>query len=155
MNFDDLIGKTYSEQELYELLLFELEENLEKHFSEHIHLYFDRIENQKICLKEVVHFKDREELYKTNRAIIEKREYFEITHIQNHIDLMLCRFDRTGYVSIVGKDFTHTQDWCRGWADEIPHKPMTPEEIRQAFRELAGFFEDQQELQKLRSKKAV
>lgn len=70
--------------------------------------------------------------------------------------MLLCRFDRTGFVSSIWKDHTRTEEWCLGWADEGPdHGPMTPDEIRQAVLELSGFFIDQQELQKLKSKKAV
>lgn len=156
MNFEDLVGKIFQENEFYELLLFEVEENFERYFSKFIHFYFDRTEDMRIRITEVVYFKDSDEIYKRSRSIIEKKEWFEIAQNHNHLNLLLCRFDRTGWDSAIWKDSTRTQEWRHGWADERPERgPMTPDEIRQGIRELCGFFEDQQELQKLRSKKAV
>ena len=156
MNFELLIGKVFQENEFYELLLFEIEENFELHYPKFIHFYFDRTTDKKIKITEIVFFESSEEIDKKSRTIIEKKEWFEIAHNHKHLDLLLCRFDRTGSVSSVWKDETRTQDWRTGWADEGPDLgPMTPDEIRQGCLELAGFFEDQQELQKLRSKKAV
>lgn len=155
MDFENLVGQTFSENELYELLLFEIEENFEQFFLKFIHIYFDRTEDQKIKIIEVVYFKDDIVMDKKARTIIEKKEWVHIYENHGHIDLMLVRFDRTGKISVVRKNETRTQDWCLGWADEEPHKPMTQDEIRRAFEELAGIFQEQQELQKLRSKKAV
>lgn len=156
MNFDTLIGQTFQENEFYELLLFELEENFEENFSKFIHFYFDRTEVQKIKITEVVHFSDTNEIHKKSRSIIEKKEWFEIAKNHCHLNLLLCRFDRTGFVSSIWKDSTRTQEWCHGWADEGPDLgPMTTEEVRLGFQELVGIFQDQSELQKLRSKKAV
>lgn len=60
-----------------------------------------------------------------------------------------------GTRSVVRKDKKRTEDWRSGSADEKPHKPMTRDEIREAFQELTGAFQDQQDLQKLKSKKAT
>ncbi|MDZ4660561.1 MAG: hypothetical protein SGJ18_02960 [Pseudomonadota bacterium] len=156
MKFENLIGQVFFENEFYELLLFDIEENFEQYFSKFIHFYFDRVEGKKIIITELAYFKDSKEMNKESRKIIEKKEWFEVCQNHNHFNLLLCRFDRTGFVSSVEKDSTLTQEWRRGWADEEPDLgPMTPDEIRQAVRELSGFFCDQQELQKLRSKKAV
>lgn len=155
MDFKSLIGQKYQENEFYELLLFEVEENFELHFSKFIHFYFDRIENQKIKINEVIYFKDSYEMDKKSRQIVEKKEWFEIDQNHGHLNLLFCRFDRTGLTSSIRKDSTRTEEWCHGWADETPRKLMTPDEIRQGFQELAGFFQSQQELQKLRSKKAI
>ena len=156
MNLNSLVGKIYQENEFYELMLFDIEENFEKYSAKFIHFYFDRVENSKIKITQVVHFKDDIEIDNECRRIIEKKEWFEISQNDNHFDLMLCRFDRTGFISLIFKDSTHTQEWKHGWADEGPDLgPMTPDEIRQAVQELSGFFENQQELQKLKSKKAI
>lgn len=156
MNFENLIGQTFFEDEFYELLLFDIEENFEQYFSKHIHFYFSRTSDMKIRITELAYFKKSKEMDKKSRAIIEKSEWFEIAQNHNHFNLLLCRFDRTGFVSSIWKESTRTQEWQHGWADERPDLgPMTPEEIRQAVQELSGFFEDQQELQKLKSKKAV
>ena len=155
MNFQDLVGKTFQESELYELLLFELEENFENNFSKFIHIYFDRVESNKIRVTELVHFQDTMTMDKKSREIIEKKEWFEIDENQCHLNLLLCRFDRTGFTSSIWKDETRTEQWQHGWADERPRKPMTAEKIRLACLELMGVFQDHQEKQKLRSKKAV
>lgn len=155
MDFQKLIGQTFQENEFYELLLFEIEENFTQYFSKFIHFYFERTSDKKLKILEIVYFKDSVELNKKSREIIEKKEWFGIAQNHNHLNLLLCRFDRTGHASSVWKDSTRTQDWCFGWADEEPYVPMTQEEIREAFQELCGVSLEQQELQKLRSKKAV
>lgn len=155
MNFEQLIGRTFQENEFYELMLYEMEDNFAENFSKFIHFYFARAEDKKIRITEMVYFKDSKEMDKKSREIIEKREWFEIAENHGHLNLLLCRFDRTGFTSSISKDSTRTEDWSHGWSDEKPHKPMTPDEIRKGFLELAGFFQDQQELQKLRSKKAI
>ena len=156
MTLKNLVGKTFQENEFYELLLFDIEENFEQYSSKFIHFYFERIETNKIKITHVVYFKDDTENNAQGRSIIEKKEWFQISQNQNHFNLLLCRFDRTGYVSSIWKDHTRTEDWCHGWADEEPDQgPMTPDEIRQAFMELSGVFIDQQEVEKLKSKKAA
>lgn len=156
MNLKSLVGQTFQENEFYELLLFDIEENFEQYAFQFIHFYFDRVDNNKIKIAEMANFKDSTEMNNKSRSIIEKKEWFEIGQNQNHFNLLLCRFDRTGYLSSIWKDLTRTEDWCRGWADEGPDLgPMTPDEIRQAVLELGGFFVDQQEMLKLKSKKAV
>ena len=155
MEFENQIGKTFFEKEFYELIQFELEKNFEQHFSQFIHFYFERIENAKIRITEIAHFFDSKEMNKKGREIIEKREWFEIAENHDHLNLILCRFDRTGLASSIWKNSTRTEDWKRGWADEKPYEPMTPDEIRLGFRELAGFFQNQQALHNLRNKKAV
>lgn len=156
MNLDSLIGKIYYEKEFYELLLLDVEENFEQYSSKFIHFYFDRVENSQIKITQIVNFQNDIEIDNKNRSIIEKKEWFEISQNDNHFDLMFCRFDRTGFISLIFKDSTHTQEWKHGWADEFPDsEPMTPDEIRQAFFELSGILTDQQEKQKLISKKSI
>ncbi len=111
MNFNGLIEKTFHETEFYELLLFEIEENRKQYFSKSLHIYFDRSEEGKIKITEVVYFKDAQEMDKTARKIIEKKEWFEVYDNHGHIDLLLCRFDRTGMLSSVHEDSTQTQKW--------------------------------------------
>ncbi len=155
MNFKALLGQTFTETELYELLLFEIEENFEQYFSKFMHLYFDRSENKKIKITEVHYFKDDSEMDKKARSMIEKKEWFQLYETHKRLDLLLVRFDRTGTHSSVKKNKTRTEDWRAGWADERPRKPMTREEIQEAFCELAGVFQNAQELQKSKYKKAV
>ena len=135
MNFEKLVNQTFSETEFYELLLFEIEENFEQYFSKFFHFYFDRSDDEKIKITEVLCFKNDTEMDKKARSIIEKKEWFEIYDNHGHIDLLLCRFDRTGMRSVVRKNNTRTEDWSVAWADEKPHKPMTRDEIREAFQD--------------------
>ena len=156
MIFKNKIGMTFQENEFYELLQFELEENFEQYFSQFIHFYFKRTTDKKIKITEMVHFDSSIEMDQKSRSLIEKKEWFEISQKHNHYNLLLCRFDRTGVISLIWKESTHRQEWKHGWADERPYLgPMTREEIRQAVIELSGCFDNQMELQKLRSKKAA
>ena len=156
MNLESLIGKTFLENEFFELLQFDIEENFGEYFGKYVHFYFERQSDLKIRVSELVYFKNSHEMNQCSRKIIEKKEWFEITHDHNHFILLLCRLDRNGSISMIERDSTLTHEWKHGWADEEPDLgPMTREEIRQGFLELGGFFEDQQELQKLRSKKSV
>lgn len=156
MNLSSLIGKKFQENELYELLLFDIEKNFEQYLLKNLHIYFNRTGYTRIEVTEVLYFSDDIETDAKSRSIIEKKEWFEITQNHNHIDLLLCRLNRTGLTSSIWKDSTHTQEWKHGWADERPDLgPMKPEEIRQAFLELSGVFIDQKKRQTLKSKKAV
>src|SRR3989338_391590 len=155
MNFENPIGQIFSEAQFYELLLFNIEENLAKYRSKFIHFYFERTADKKMNITEIIYFNNAREMHQKARLNIEKKEWFEIYDNHGHIDLLLCRFDRTGVRSVVRENKTRTEDWRLGWADEKPHPPMTRDEIREAFQELMGDFQDQQNLQELRSKKAV
>jgi hypothetical protein len=156
MDTGDLHGKIFSENELYELLLFELEANFSHYYGQNLHIYFDRLKNYKIKVIEVRYFENNEECQKCARATIEKKEWFEISVVGKHIDLVLNRLDRTGLLSAIFHDHSRTETWKRGWADELPdHGPMSEAEIREAFRELAGMIEEPQYLQDSRLKKEV
>lgn len=155
MDLAEFIGQTFFENEFYELLLFQIEENREKFFSKFMHFHFIR-SCGKIVITELVHFKDDVDMFKKARTNIEKQEWFEIYDNHGHIDLMLCRFDRSGKRTVfyINGD-TRTHNCSLGWADETPHRPMTRDEIREAFQELAGVFNTQQEQQSLSPKKAI
>jgi hypothetical protein len=156
MDFSQLLGKTFSEKEFYELLLFELEASYRTHEPKFIHFYFDRLSGEKIKITDVVYFGSSEEKNRKDRTIIETKEWFEVEQLPQDFNLRLCRIDRTGWISFIWRGDTITHDSKLGWADERPARaPMTPEEIRLGFQELASFFQDQQEFQPLKSKKAV
>ena len=156
MKFESLIGKTFLENEFYELLLFDIEENFDQYFQKSVHFYFERIPDSKIKITEVVYFKNSREMDTEDRKIIEKKEWFEIAQNYNHVNLILVRRDRKGHISSIERDHTISHAWSLGWADVVQYTgPMTADEKRQAFRELTGYFEDQLASQELRSKKAV
>jgi hypothetical protein len=153
MDTNNLCGKIFSENELYELLLFELESNFSHFYGQNIHIYFDRQENQKIKITEVLYFNSDEDCDNYARKAIEKKEWYEITNVGKHLNLILTRLDRSGQFSAIFQDYSRTQIDVRYWRDELPeHKPMTEEEIRQAFRELSGMLDD---TESSRPKKAV
>lgn len=157
MNLNDLVGKTFQERELFELLQFDIEENFERYALIYVHMYFKRTGGSEIVITEITYFENSDEIYKKSREQIEKKEWLEIAQNENHFNLLLTRLDRTGYLASIRKDKpTISHDWKRGWLDETPDQgPMTPDELRQGFLELAGVFLGQQELEKLKSKKAV
>jgi hypothetical protein len=156
MDLNSYVGQKYQESEFYELLLFEVEENFDFFHDKYLNFYFDRTADGKIVITELVFFLDSEEMNQVGRKIIEKREWFQVGANPNRNDLLLVRLDRTGTLSIVKRTGTHSEQWCHGWADEEPlGPPLTPDEIREACRELCGFYEDQQENQNLKSKKTA
>ena len=157
MDFQSLIGKNFSEIELYELLLFDIEANFEKYLSTFIHIYFERISAEKIKINEIVYFENDNDYYQTKRKIVNKKEWIEIDQDQDHINLMLCRFDRSGKLSSVRKEYTISQDMCRlAWLDEYPPVlSMTRGEVQEALKELCGAFQTHEELQNLESKKSA
>jgi hypothetical protein len=156
MDLSKYLGKTYQEMEFFALLQFDVEENFDYFSDKNFHFYFERVQDGKLKITELLSFSDSFEMDRKNRSIIEKQEWFQIGKNMNHSDLFFVRFDRTGMLSIIWRDKTHTQELYLSWADEgPPMEPMTEEEIRAGIRELCGYFEDQQELQKSKSKKAV
>ena len=159
MDYQSLIGKTFTENELYETILFDIEQNFENYFSEHIHIYFEHLGADKILVKDLVLFADSNSAYLVRREFIEKKAWFEVTYdSKTAVKFMMCRLNRSGKFSIIWKEHTHHQKMGRlGWLDEYPQlkKELTPEEIRKGCLELLGLFEQNQEVQKLQSKKAV
>ena len=157
MNFDELIGQTFSENELFELVLFEVESHYDQHFSDSMNIFFERIENQKIKVTQITHFENLDALDKHERQNIEKKEWISIDTSHGNIRLMLCRFDRTGQLAVVSKTGTRRQESHLSWFDEYDFygKPITEEEMRLGFQELCGVFQNHESKQKLKPKKAV
>lgn len=161
VDFQSFVGKIFGELEFYELMLFEIEENLEDYLTKNVHLYFDRLPAGKIQITEIRYFGSSKEMDRYDRQIIEKKEWFELYENGLHgeyCNWWFCRFDRTGKVSSVYADKeTITSPWKHGWADEHPMygQPMTEEDIRRGIMELCGAFEESVQLFPLRSKKSV
>ena len=59
MYYETLIGKPYFEEELYEVVLFELEKNTAFYFDKYFHLKLEILPNGKFVIKEIVYFTDR------------------------------------------------------------------------------------------------
>lgn len=156
MSFDKWIGQTFLEAELYESVLFQMEENFEQYLGQRLHLYFKRGNCGKVQVSGLAEFESDSAIYRENRRLIGKQEWIEIDARWDHINVLLCRLDRTGTLSSVHRDFTRSQDWMRSWVDELPsQEPMTPLEIQDAFRELAVYTERFHATTKLRSKKTI
>jgi hypothetical protein len=73
-----------------------------------------------------------------------------------HIDLHLVRLNTSGKMAVVRKTQTRVEE-VPGWsfADEAvdPNAPpMTPDQIRQAFREMMGLFDTQEQMNKSKTK---
>ena len=157
IDFQSFVGQVYGEQEFYELMLFEIEENLEQYLKKNVHFYFDRSPDGKIQIVEVGHFQNFKEMDQCNRAIIEKREWFELCENEEHCNWWFCRLDRTGTVSSIFHEKTYTSPWKHGWADEYPgyDQPMTEEELRRGIMELCGVFEEATQSPPIRPKKSI
>ena len=149
MNFNQIVGQTFQEQAFYESLLFEIEANLEKYAFQYIQFYFDRLNGGLICITEVEWHQDTYIMREKSKKNIEKREWFQIYGHPGHMYQFLCRLDRTGLVSVIKKNHTHTQPWKMGFFE------FTSIEIKQGFQELAGLLQEQSQLQRLRPKKAI
>ncbi len=149
MNFDELIGQTFHENQIYEMLHFEIEQNFKNYFSKFIHIYFEHLDAGQICILEIVYLADEKTMYITNRQILGTKGWLEIYHHSKHMELMICRKDRSGKFSVMGPSMNHTQTFQR--ADFTPleiTRELTPEEERAAFAELAGMFDEHVQLSK-------
>jgi hypothetical protein len=157
MDLKSLVGQTFSESDFYELLLTDIEDHFDEYWSHFVHIYFEREDFTKIKISDIVFFQNIFEMTNESKKIIEKKEWYEIAENNgHHFNLLLVRFDRTGFMSSIKREATHTEEWSRGWAVENPASPpMTSDEMRQAFLELSDLFSEQMTTQDLRSKKAI
>ena len=156
MTFENLIGQIFYESELFELLQLEIEENFDQYLTINLHIFFERSSSQTIEVSEIIWHENSEQLHAMNKKAVEKREFFYIYFNHGHIDLGLCRFDRSNPIAVIRKNDTFKQDWgylC--YADEFPDEEITSEEIRRAFAELSGCLEKYQETPTSKNKKAA
>lgn len=157
MNLETLVGKTFKEDEFYNLLLEEIEDHFDQHRRQPMCFYFDRIENEKIKITSLEYFENLQDLDQKGRQIIEKKEWIQLYESEERNILLLVRFDRTGTLSIIRQDSTHSEPWEHGWYDEEPgwDSPLTAEEMRQGFLEMMGLFQESQEATELKFKKSM
>ena len=100
-------------------------------------------------MKEIVFMRDEDALYVVNRKIIGKQGWIEIYNQFRNISLMLCRKNRSGKFSVIGPDINHKQYFdCKSYERPDPAITLTPEQIRQAFAELASVFDDHRKMSK-------
>ncbi|MBC7420837.1 MAG: hypothetical protein H7328_08915 [Bdellovibrio sp.] len=159
MDFNSLVGQTYDhEMEFHELLCTDVENHYDTYVETFVHFYFYRLPNNKIKIAAFVRFGDKADMLKMCRAIITHKESYEVHNACNHIQVSLCRFNQFTTTSAIHKDPSEnfTVEGGIEYIDpDLQTPPMTPEELRLAFQELAGCFRGELEDQKSRLKKAI
>ncbi len=156
MDFSNLVGQTYHENQIYELLQFDIETNFDFYMGKYFLMYFEPLSEGRLKITELLTPENEDDHYKIKRRDLGKRAWLEAYENHGHIDLQLCRQDTSGKLSIIWKTRTHSQE-VRGrcFADDgiDPNRPrLTPDEIRQAFRELMGIFDDHEQMSISRTK---
>ena len=137
-----LVGKIFDENEIFQLLRFDIEENFKFYLKKYIHIYFNHLDNRKIKINEVVFLYDDASLFAVNRQIIGTKAWIEIYNNSNHIDLTICRKDRSAKYSAFGPNLNYQVDIQKNsYRNPEMVAKLSPEEIREAFAELSGLFE--------------
>jgi hypothetical protein len=157
MDLNKYVGQSFDETEFFYILQFEIEEHFEQFQNKFLHFYFERLADSKIKICELVISADDDEYHDLNKQNLDKKEWYEIYENGCQIDFMLVRKDRTGKRSVNFKDSNQINENFGGYcyADEYADEPpMTEDEIRLAFQELAGMMPDPAQL-KSNSKKSV
>ena len=111
MNLNDLVGKTFTEDEIFELLVFEVEENFQSYLGKHCHLNLELLEKVlKVTVIEEI--KNEDDLHQLNRKKFDKKEWIYLSDNFGHIDIVLIRKDRTNRIGIVYENrATYTHNW--------------------------------------------
>jgi hypothetical protein len=156
MDLKSLIGQTFHENQIYELLQFDIEENIDSYMGKYYLMYYELLPEGYLMMTELLESYGHDEHYKIIRRDLGKRAFLHIYEHYKHVDLHLCRADATGKLSVIRKTHTHFQE-VNGWsfADEgvDPNRPkLTPEQKRQAFRELMGIFDTHEQMSKSKTK---
>lgn len=145
MDFKELINKTFTEDEIFELLVFEIEENFENYLGKHCHLNFELLSGSVIRITKLVNCKDADESYIQCRAKSDKMNWIEITDNFGHIDIRLTHADRSNKLAVIwndDRDTYHHSGKSYSYGDEWGEMaPLTEEEWREGFAELAGCLE--------------
>ncbi len=155
MDFNTLTGQIYNEFSLYEEILAEVEDHLEKYFITFVHFYFERLTNNRIKITKVCYFKNSEAMFKVSKAILGNKEFYQVYHNHGHVDIWKCQMDRKSKISIVYKDKTHTEETGIDFANLKDHVPMTKKEIREAFQEFSEILSEENNAQHSTAKKAI
>ena len=140
----DLVDKTFTEDEIFELIVFEIEENFENYLGRHFHLNFILLENSSIRISKLLTFSDADEAHVINRANLDKHNWLEITDNFGHVDVVLTHADRSHRFAIIHRDEEtfYQSGKFYSFADEFNNSgPLTEEEMREGFAEMAGGLE--------------
>lgn len=156
MDFSSLIGQTFHENQIYELLQFEIETNFDFYVGKYFLMYYEPLSEGHLKIAELLTFDNEDDYFVVKKRDLGKRAWLEAYEHHGHVDLHLTRQDTSGKLSVIRKTHTHFQE-VRGRCfldDETdPNRPkMTPEQIRQGFRELMGIFDDHEQINKSKTK---
>ena len=155
MEIKDLVNKIFTEDEIFELLVFEVEENFEKYLGRHFHLDLQLQNNSFVIVTRLTLFNNNDETCIRNRAIVDKAYWIEVTDNGGHVDISLTRPSRSHRFAIVHaqKDTFFQDGSYRSFGNEFEDDtPLTEDEMREGFAELAGCLE---EYKKSKNKMAV
>lgn len=156
MDLKSLVGQTFHENEIYEILQFDIEENIDSYMGRYYLLYYEPLSEGRLKITEFLECHSHEEYGRVIRRDLRKRAWLHAYEHFNHVDLQLCRLDTSGKFSVIRRTHTHFQEvsgWCFADEDIDPNAPpMTPDQIRQAFRELMGIFDTHEQMNKSKTK---
>ena len=141
MDLNQLVGQILSEDQIYEVLLFDIEGNFNNYSEKFIHIYFSNRGDGKIHIDQISMMQSEDELYSVNRRILGHQGWIEIYDHDRHIDLTLFRINRSGKLSIIGPELNLTQKF-NDLSYDLPTEPieLTEEECREAFADLADLL---------------
>jgi hypothetical protein len=156
MDLRSLVGQTFHENQIYELLQFDIEENFGSYMRKYYLMYYEPLAEGYLKIIEFQEFLSHDDYYKIIRRDLGKRSWLEIYENHGHVDLTLTRPDTSGKLSVVHETHTHFQE-MRGqcFADESmdPNRPkMTPEQRRQGFLELIDLLNSHEQMSKSKTK---
>ena len=141
MDLKELVNKTYTEDEIFELLVFEVEENFQHYLGKHFHLNLQRISNALIRVTELIEFKTNDETCLQNRANVDNTTWIEVTDNCGHVDVALTRIDRSYQFAMMNQDkdtYFQSGKYCSFGGEAVDTTPLTEEEMREGFAELQG-----------------
>jgi hypothetical protein len=154
MDFKSLVGQTFHENQIYEILQFDIEENFESYKGKFFLMYYEPLAEGRLKITEFLEFYNDDDYFAVLKRDVGKRAWLEIYDNHGHIDLQLNRQDTSGKVSVIRKTHTRVEE-VPGWsfAELDSNQPkLTPDQIRQAFRELMGLFDTSDQTDKSKTK---
>jgi hypothetical protein len=154
MDLKSLVGQTFHENQIFEQLQFDIEESFESYKEKFYLLYYEPLTEGHLKITEFQEFDSDEEFTAALKRDVRKRAWLEIYDNYGHIDLQLNRLNTSGKRSVVRKTHTRFEE-VPGWsfAESDPNRPkLTPDEIRQAFQELMGLFDTQEQMNQSKTK---
>ncbi len=141
MIFEELINKVFTEDKLFETLLFDIEAKFEGYVGKYIHLNFDLIEASLFRVLSITYFETEDDMYAMFRKKLDIEAWIQIAWNTGHVDLELTRKNRSYRIALVesGKETFEQKGSGFCFVDEFADAgPLTEEEFRLGFAELAS-----------------